>query len=337
MNYKVKEKENPFNQAIKCLPPKLKSILDKIPEPKKISTSEIRLRINQPVILRDHEGFNFISADGKTSKIQNKTAVFISKNELTEIFNNICEYSVYSHQEEIKNGFITIEGGHRIGICGTAVKKNGSLVTLKNISSLNIRIAREINGASMTLLKNITENDFGILIVGPPSSGKTTILRDLARVLSFDLKKCVTIVDERCEIAATYNGISSNDVGFCDVMNEYPKGEGIIQAIRTMSPEIIVCDEIGSVSDTDAIRQGLNAGVKIVASIHADSIESFLSRTQAIELIKTNAFKKIVFLENNKSPGQIKEIIGVDDIDVKNNRINRNHHVWDNHRLALCP
>ena len=337
MNYKVKEQKNPFDQAIKCLPQKLQLILNSIPETKKDSVSEIRLRTNKPVVLRECEGLNFISDDGKTSKVQNKTSIFVSKNDLTQTFNNICEYSVYSHQEEIKNGFVTIEGGHRIGICGTAVKKDGSLSTLKNISSLNIRIAREITGVSKTLLKNISEDDFGILIVGPPSSGKTTILRDLARLLSFDLKKCVTIIDERCEIAATHNGVASNDVGFCDVMNEYPKGEGIIQAIRTMSPEIIICDEIGTISDVDAVEQGLNAGVKIVASIHADSVESFLSRTQAAKLVKTNAFKKIVFLENSKTPGQIKKIIGVDDIEFKNNRVNCDRYVWDNHRIASCP
>lgn len=309
------ENKNPFIfEILKYLPKKFCCALDEVIKKNVIPIFEIRIKVNSPLILRSNEGIKFLSLGGEITNKISKASFIVSKLDVDDIYNKICEYSVHSYQDQIKNGFITVSGGHRIGICGTAVKKDNLITSIKNISSLNIRIAREVIGASDKLLNLISPENFGLLIVGPPSCGKTTILRDLARKLSCEKGKCVTIVDERSEIAATYNGVPKESVGLCDVMNGYPKKEGILQAIRTMSPEIIICDELGDDSDAESIKQGLNAGVSIIASIHASSIDDLLSRTQAKKLINTGAFKKIVILKDSKNPGQVKQIIGADEL-----------------------
>lgn len=317
-------KKNYLTSITKYLSKKIASSVDALSEKEKDQIFEIRLKVNKPLVIRSSNGIKFISNSFELINQYTKSNIIVTENDLNESFEKICEYSVYSHQDEIKNGFITIKGGHRIGICGTAVMKDGVITSIKNISSLNIRISREIIGAADKILSKVSCNDKGFLIVGPPSSGKTTILRDIARQMSSIYQKCVVIVDERCELAATYNGVSYNNVGLCDVLSGYPKGEGILQAIRTLSPEIIICDEIGGKNEAFAVKQGLNAGVSIISSIHASSLDSLLLRPQARELLDTGAFKKLVLLEDSSRPAQIKEIIKVDDLYVKN--------TWSNNR-----
>lgn len=322
MNIDVKRENSSF--ITKYLSKKLYSVLMSVSEKELSEILEIRAKVNCPLIIRTSNGLKFISKNSVLTTEYNDY-LKVTAEDLKESFEKICEYSVYSHESEIKNGFITVKGGHRIGFGGTAVIKDGNVASMKNISSLNIRIAREITGIANELLSKISYDDLGILIVGPPSSGKTTLLRDIARQISFLQKKCVTILDERNEIAATYNGIPSNDVGLCDVLNGYPKKEGILQALRTLSPEIIICDEMGGTDDTFAVTQGLNAGVKIISSLHASGPGDFIKRPQALDLLSTGAFKKIVFLQNCTHPAQIKEIIKVEDLYAKSYRSNHYH------------
>jgi stage III sporulation protein AA len=238
---------------------------------------------------------------------------------MEESFRNLCSYSVYSHENEIRNGYITLSGGHRAGICGTAVLQSDSVSSVRGISSINLRISREIRGAADELLDRIWDRlAGGLLLAGAPSSGKTTILRDLARQLSSGVRgnlKKVAVIDERGEIAGTYCGVPQNDLGCCcDVLDGYPKAEGILLAVRTLSPDIILCDEIGSEREVGAVEQGLNTGVILIASIHAGSIEELVRRKQAIKLLRTGAFATVAQLDASKGPGKIAGIYKAGDL-----------------------
>ena len=234
-----------------------------------------------------------------------------TKNEIFEIFHNICNYSVYSRQYEINNGYITIKGGHRAGICGTAVTNGESIVNIKDISTINIRISREIKGCSKELL-NFINPQKGILICGPPSSGKTTLIRDIARSISYQYK--TSLIDERNEISATVNGVSQNNIGLCDVYNNYKKSVAIEQAVRTMSPQVIVCDELGSCEDITAVKNGVNCGVSFIATVHCDCEKDLLLRENLKNLMKTYAFSKIVFLDTRENVGKIKKTMDISEV-----------------------
>ena len=201
-----------------------------------------------------------------------------------------------------------MNGGNRIGICGTAVIKNDKVETIKDISSLNIRVARQIIGCADEIYARLFRTQIqSVLIVGVPSSGKTTILRDLCRQLG-QVRK-ISIIDERNELSATVNGMPQNDVGTCsDIFNSYPKAEGIITAIRVMSPEIIVCDEIGGEEDVIALQNAIHSGVKIIATAHAGSISEARNRAGLSKLINLGAFDSITLLGTGNKIGQLMDI-----------------------------
>ncbi len=315
---------NIYKEIIKKTSEKLRRSLMLVPNEVISQAQEIRYRINKPVIINCSMGMYFIRKDGIPTQLISDDILISTKEDIFETFKNMCCYSIYSYQNEIKNGYITIKGGHRVGICGTAVFNNKEITNIKDISSLNIRIAREVPNIAKNLIRDLDKGNIGALIVGPPSCGKTTVLRDIARLLSngeLGFMKRVCVVDERGEIAGVFSGECQNDLGFCDIFNGYPKGEGIMQAIRSMSPEVIVFDEVSTDSDIKSIKEGLNAGVCIISSIHAGSIEDLINRKQFSDLINTGAFKKIVMHENREKPGYIKKIYEVGEISDEINRI----------------
>lgn len=300
-----------FNEASRALSDRLYKAVYKLPNELKAKVQEIRVRAEKPLALS--VGNDTLFVDNKFTLSENyENSLVASMEDIVTTFQNICCYSVYSHQNEIKNGFVTMGSGHRVGICGTAVSIHGEINSVRDISSLNIRIAREIPNASEELLRRVGKLDGGLLIVGMPCSGKTTILRDLARRISLGIDCRImrtSVVDERSELSGTYAGISKNDLGLADILNGYSKADGIMQALRTLSPEAIICDEIGASSDMQAIEQGVNAGVSIIATIHAESYHELLSRNQGKALIGTGAFKMIVILDSRENVGKIKELI----------------------------
>lgn len=214
---------------------------------------EFRIRVDRPILLKSRQSDFVIDYR-------------VSSKEILQILERICDNSIYAYQNQIVNGFITVKGGHRIGVTGTAISENGKITNLKYVTSLNFRIAREVINCSNKILEQIIdkENDtiFNALIVSPPGGGKTTILRDLIRNVSNGMEyynfkgKTCGVVDERGEIAAMYRGIPQNDVGIrTDVVENICKSDGIKMLIRSMSPEVIACDEIGSKEDVQAIRR----------------------------------------------------------------------------------
>ncbi len=283
-----------FNQLISHIPYSLKRHLFNLPNPIKQTAQEIRIRVNQPVC---------VISCAETQVLD----CYASQTDITEFLQNICHHSIYSFQEQLKQGFITFKGGHRIGIAGSAVIENGEISNLKNITSFNIRIAKEFKGCAKEIYEKIKNDDLGTLILGAPSSGKTTILRDLARTFALNDRK-VTVVDSRFEISGVHEGVPQMDISSCDVLAGFPKAIGILQALRCLSPEIIICDEIGNLKDAYAITQCLNSGVKIIASIHANNLKQFIKRPHSEALLSSGGFEKIVTLKDFRSPGKISEI-----------------------------
>jgi stage III sporulation protein AA len=318
----MKEKDERFDTAAKCICERIYKSLANLPADVKKHTQEIRLRVNRPVCICCTEGVYFLEAGGGLTCRPVSGLLVAEPKDMEESFRNLCSYSIYSHENEIKNGYITLSGGHRAGICGTAVIQSSTICSVRSISSINLRISREIPGAANELLDQLGNRlHEGLLLAGAPSSGKTTILRDIARQMSSGLRgnlKKVAVIDERGEIAGTYMGIPQNDLGSCcDVLDGYPKAEGILIAVRTLSPEIVICDEIGSASEVNAVEEGLNTGVTMIASIHAGSIDEFTRRNQAQKLLKTGAFGNVAVLDVTSGPGKIAGIYKAGDLLAK--------------------
>lgn len=217
---------------------------------------EIRIRVNRPIILKMRQADILIE-------------YIVTQKEVLQILEKLCENSIYAYKNQICEGFITIKGGHRVGITGTAVVENGKTINLKYVTSLNFRIAREVLNCSNKILGQVIDiknnNIFTSLIVSPPGKGKTTVLRDAIRNISNGITemnftgKICGVVDERGEIAAMYKGIPQNDIGIrTDVIENISKSKGMRMLIRSMAPEVIACDEIGSKEDVIAIRRSGN-------------------------------------------------------------------------------
>ncbi|MDO5560600.1 MAG: ATPase, T2SS/T4P/T4SS family [Oscillospiraceae bacterium] len=273
---------------------------------------EIRIKTDAPVCVRSFGQEFFISHDGTLTSDEER-CLKCSSSDIDYSFRAVCENSVYSFAREIREGFITIPGGHRVGICGTAVTDEGEVTSVKNISSLNFRIARQVIGCADRIYREVfSDGPAGLLIAGPPSSGKTTILRDLCRSLAHHYRVCV--IDERSEIAAVYCGEPQNDIGaLSDVFDGYPKEQGIQTAVRVMAPDIIICDEIGSRADIKALINSLHTGVKIIATVHAASASELSGRSQIMKLVSCGGFDKLVFLDSKNRTGKVTDIMSSSD------------------------
>ena len=258
---------------------------------------EIRLRASKPILLK------FCSSEVVLNYI-------VSTEDVLETLQNICENSIYSYQNQICSGFVTIRGGHRVGIVGNVIMQNGKITNINYISSLNFRIARQIRGCSSKILKYILdiENNtvYNSLIVSAPGGGKTTILRDTIRRISSGIEDInfkgitVGVVDERGEIAAMYKGIAQNDIGLrTDVLCNVSKPIGMKMLIRSMAPKVIVADEIGSVEDTQAIGEIVCSGVKGIFTAHGATIEDLLLNKGLNELLNSHVIERIIILGSN--------------------------------------
>lgn len=291
-----------FNQAISSVTAELKKILLNLDDEIKAKSQEIRLRVNSPAVLRCDDGFFYLTALSEVS-ISPEDGYFCSKELLHDTFSRMCEYSIHTYQSDIVNGFVTLKGGHRAGICGTAaVDSRGNLLSVRDISSINIRISKEIYGCSDAIIKSVLpEKNKSIIIAGPPASGKTTVLRDIVRHLS-DSGKNVSLIDERFEVACVNHGISQKTVGVnTDIYSGYPKEKALNIAVRTMAPDFIAIDEVCDFNEIDAIRTASNCGAKFIATVHAADFKEIVSRLQIISLIRTNAFDNLVLLSGKSS------------------------------------
>lgn len=268
---------------------------------------EIRISAGKPVSVYFGDGCYYISSRGNLTRIPNN-AVRATRTDIEEAMELASKSSVYSVGEEIKNGFITIGGGHRIGITGTAVTDKGEINFLKDISAMNYRLAREVVGAADKIIDKISDGVTvkNTLIISPPCAGKTTMLRDIARQLSY-MGKRVSIVDERREIAAMHEGKTGFDLGFsADVIEGVKKSDGMLMMLRSMSPDVIITDEIGKKEDADAIEKTINSGVKIITTVHGENRKQLLYRRDLREICRY--FDLMVTLSKRNGAGTVEEI-----------------------------
>lgn len=262
---------------------------------------EIRLRSNKPLCIKIGQ--------------ENKLIDYIVKQQdVLQSFEKVCENSVYSYKRQICDGYITIRGGNRVGIVGSAIVDNGQVVNINYISSLNFRIARQIIGCSNLVVRELIdyENDslYNTLLISPPGCGKTTLLRDIIRNISNGIEdfkgRTVGVVDERGEIAAMYKGIPQNDIGIrSDVIDNMSKPEAMRILVRSMAPDVIACDEIGSLEDIKAIDYAMCSGVKGIFTAHGSSINEIERNPEISKLLDKHIFERIILL-NPYSRGEIK-------------------------------
>lgn len=284
-----------------------------------LEIEEIRIRANNPLII-------------KTNNEEMVSDYMITTDDLLRTLEKICENSVYTYQNQICNGFITVKGGHRVGITGNAVVENEKIININYISSLNFRVAKQILDCSNSILKYVTEISTNTvkntLIVSSPGAGKTTILRDLVRKISsgFNGFKGLTVglVDERGEIAAMYKGVPQNDIGIrTDVIDNVPKYEAMKLLIRSMAPQVIVADEIGGTHDVEIINYAICSGVNGIFTAHGATFNDLQLNNTLNTLIKNYVFERIVFLENKK----VREIDYFNPRTLKYEKISNNYSV----------
>ena len=308
-----------FNEVLSFLSPRLRVLLLSLSDDIKSSVWEIRLRVNCPVLLVTKNGNLFTYPNGRVSMIYSNAACTVSMTDITDTFNRICGYSVHSNASAIVNGFISLEGGHRAGVCGTAVcDADGVVTAVRDISCINLRIAGEFIGVADKLYELLfSDKPDSVIVAGPPVSGKTTLLRDLARQLSGPSRSAyyrTSIIDERGEIAASFRGQPQVDIGFCDVLTGYPKATAIINALRTLSPQIIICDEVGDQKEVVSICEGMNSGVDFIISAHLRCKEELFLRTPLRILAESGAFSKLVMLKGGLSPCVIDGIYDIKEL-----------------------
>ncbi len=286
-----------FLGAIYPLEGELKDVLSKLPPKVMDNTEEIRLRAGKPLILTIGGAPMWVGRGGTVSYLPPRDVVYVSAEQVSDVYLRLCNNSVYSHIDEIKQGFIVMRGGHRAGVCGTVTGAG-----LRDVSSINIRIAHEVFGCADRIVNHYSG---GLLIAGPPGSGKTTLLRDAVRQLSSVCHKRVAVIDTRGEIAAVHNGIAQNDVGeHTDIISGADKTEGIEMAVRTMFPQIVAFDEIGSQGEVDGVVRALNCGVSVLTTAHIGCEDDLTRREVTKRLISSGAIKNVAVV--SRAGGDIK-------------------------------
>lgn len=248
--------------------------------------TEIRLRVNQPLIIYMVTGElvcdKFIPAE----------------KDLELIFNRLTNFSAYAYEDEIKEGYLTIPGGHRVGLAGEMIVKDGQYIGMKNICYLNFRICHRIKNFGIDIFQKIINGQTirNTLIISKPGMGKTTLLRNIVKYISDNQSgTSITVIDERSEISGAYMGVPQTDLGIrTDVFCGINKERGILMAVRSMAPKIIAVDEIGATEDFFAIHNAMNCGTKIIATIHGSNLEDTGKRIGE-ELIRR--FELILYIE----------------------------------------
>ncbi|MEI7024674.1 stage III sporulation protein AA [Paenibacillus sp. y28] len=325
------------------LPQPLHPLLLRLPASVLASMEEIRIRENRPLELIDAAGYRFVSPQGELL-IEPDRAYRVTREDIRQLLERVTKHSLYTFEEELRRGYITIEGGHRIGLGGRTVLEHGQVKLIRDISSFNLRIARQRLGIGQSVLPVLWDEAHcsvhHTLVLSPPQLGKTTLLRDLARMISsggwqseqadqansartapmgpsFRIStghrrqeqpaEClrppglkVGIVDERSEIAACVKGVPRFDVGpRTDVLDGCPKAEGMMMMLRSLSPDVLVVDEIGRAEDVQAIRDAASAGIRLLATAHASSFEEAMERPFLRELLVPPLFGRIVLIHRH--------------------------------------
>ncbi|MFC3882874.1 stage III sporulation protein AA [Bacillus songklensis] len=292
-----------MNEILRMLPKDLADISSKFVNGDSGSLEEIRIRVGRPLefIVKGKAHFYPCLASEEDAKF---------------ILNKLSQFSIYMIEEELKKGYVTIEGGHRIGLAGKVITENGAVKVIRDVTSFNIRVAKEKKGIAVPLISYLYEEKWlNTIILGPPQTGKTTMIRDLARIISSGMEQKgispikVGVVDERSEIAGCVKGVPQHTFGpRIDVLDACPKAEGMMMMIRSMSPDVIIVDEVGRQEDCDAVSEAIHAGVRLMMTIHGYNIEDLCKRPSLKALLDSQSFERFVVLSNERGPGTIRQI-----------------------------
>ncbi|MDD1510967.1 stage III sporulation protein AA [Priestia megaterium] len=292
-----------LKEILAIFPPNLKKTVEFYVTNHSDVLEEIRVRIGRPVEFTINNQPYFES-------------YLPSAEDALFILNKLSQFSIYMIEEELKKGYVTIEGGHRVGLAGKVVTENGQVRVIRDVSSFNIRIAKQKIGISNQLIPFLYNRYWqSTVIIGPPQTGKTTMIRDLARVISTGIERSkippfkVGIVDERSEIAGAVKGVPQHTFGSrMDLLDSCPKAEGMMMMIRSMSPDVLIVDEVGSEEDCKAVLEAVNAGVRVIMTVHGYDIDDLMKRPTLQALMKLHVFKRYVVLSNGRGPGTLQAI-----------------------------
>jgi len=294
--------------------PELLALFDRLPPEDLFLLEEIRLRKGQPVLLCGGMGDAFLSRRGGFT-MKPAEAVLAGEEMLQKMVLLLSGSSFYAMEEELRRGYITLPGGHRAGLAGQGVLENGRIRTMKNISSINLRLARAVPGAAKSFLPYMVENGqlCHTLLASPPRAGKTTVLRDMVRQLADGLAGLppmnVAVADERSEIAGCVEGMPQLPIGSrTDVLDRCPKAEGMMLLIRSMAPQVLVADEIGRAEDSQALEEALHAGIKVITTAHGQNRQELLERPCTGYLLKNRFFQRLIFLSRRRGPGTLEAV-----------------------------
>lgn len=279
---------------------------------------EIRMRIGRPVLLYYGGKEYALTPEGRLTD-QINSGYCMKEQDLKEMLETISGYSLYAFNDDLKHGFMTVPGGHRIGVAGKIVRDNDKIICIRNILFLNIRLAHQIKGCADQVMKYICEKDTvsHTLIVSPPCCGKTTLLRDIIRQISdgtdFFIGKTVGVVDERGELSGSYCGIPQNDLGVrTDIMQGCTKGEGMRMLLRSMAPQVLAVDELGNSTDGEEVESVFHCGCKLIATVHGNTIEDVGKIPLTEKLKNRKLFERYIIMDRVTGPGSIQGILDSD-------------------------
>ena len=285
-----------FRQAAALLPSRLRQAAEKLSGEQQCRAEELRLRNGYPITVSGPEGEQVIPGCEQFP---------LTERDLGQVLEIATQASAHTVLEQVRNGFVTVKGGHRIGICGSGVVRDGEVCNLRRLSSLSIRVARSVPGISAGILDGLTVNGLlqSTLILSPPGGGKTTLLRDIIRAVSDGdgvTPMRVGIADERGELAAMYGGLPQLDVGRrTDVLDGCPKGTALLMLLRGMNPQVLVADEITAPADCAALEAAANCGVTLLATAHASGTEDLSSRPLYRRLLDAGIFRRVVLIRGS--------------------------------------
>jgi len=310
-------KPEPWQEILPILPANLRRLISGLPRPVLAQLEEIRLRQDRPLVVGQAQNDAFVSPEGQLLTLP-AGAYLVSGEDIQRTLQLVSGASFYALEEELRNGYITIPGGHRVGLAGRAVVEGGQIKTLKNIWSLNVRISREVIGAATPVLPYLVcrQAIYHTMLFSPPRCGKTTLLRDLIRQISNGVPDLnlsgltVGVVDERSELAGCYRGVPQRDLGArTDVLDGCPKSKGMIMLVRAMAPQVVATDEIGRQEDVAALEEILHAGVKVLFTVHGASLAELANRPALAYLFRLNVVERFVLLGRSRGAGTIEDIL----------------------------
>lgn len=304
-------------EVLLVLPPSLGKVMEGAPAAIGKQLEEIRLRLGKPLMLQLALEALYLTGTGQPTS-DPQQAYQVTAEDIRRVLELLSHSSIYALEEEFRHGFLTLQGGHRVGFVGEAVLERGKVRTLKNIGGLNLRVAREVTGCSSQVLPWLVQAGrvYHTLVLSPPRCGKTTFLRDLVRQFSNGIPKLnfagvnVGVVDERSEIAGCWHGICQRDVGLrTDVLDRCPKAEGIQMLVRSMAPQVIATDELGRENDVAAVEEVLSAGISLLATVHGSRLEELRHRPTLSRLLDLGAVERVVLLSRSRGPGTVEAVI----------------------------